>query len=219
MSGWSALSTTILAARRVLPPDLITPAEASAAFMKDTGPEAVPPAESFSRHERSAERFTPEPEPPLKIMPSLRYQFEDRVHVVVDREDEAGRALRLGLDTDVEPDRAVEGRHLVDEQVGQFGLEGVALGVAGEVARWRSPQVGWYDHAADKLAHAGLALGLPSGPRKYFETTTLVAVCDQASGNSTSRCSKTTRPSSPEITAARKSQSTSAIGSTPGRVK
>src|SRR5271168_5437716 len=74
ISGWSALSTTILAARRVLPPDLITPAEASAAFMNESGPEAVPPDESFSRHERSAERLTPEPEPPLKIIPSLRYQ-------------------------------------------------------------------------------------------------------------------------------------------------
>src|SRR5271170_54878 len=74
ISGWSAFSTTILAARRVLPPDLITPADASAAFMKDKGPDAVPPADSFSRHERSADRFTPEPEPPLKIMPSLRYQ-------------------------------------------------------------------------------------------------------------------------------------------------
>src|SRR6201997_1473443 len=75
ISGWSALSTTILAARRVLPPDLITPAEASAAFMNDNGPDAVPPAESFSRHERRADRLTPEPEPPLKIIPSLRYQF------------------------------------------------------------------------------------------------------------------------------------------------
>src|SRR5271168_2766726 len=75
MSGWSALSTTILAARRVLPPDLITPALASAAFMNDNGPDAVPPDESFSRHPRSADRLTPAPEPPLKIMPSLRYQF------------------------------------------------------------------------------------------------------------------------------------------------
>src|SRR5438876_4832274 len=74
MSGWSALSTTILAARRVLPPDLITPAEASAAFMNDTGPEAVPPPASFSLEERMRDRFTPEPEPPLKMMPSLRYQ-------------------------------------------------------------------------------------------------------------------------------------------------
>src|SRR5437016_3911902 len=75
MSGCSALSTTILAARRVLPPDLITPAEASAAFMNDRGPEAVPPAVSLSLQERSADRLTPEPEPPLKIIPSFRYQF------------------------------------------------------------------------------------------------------------------------------------------------
>src|SRR5271154_267121 len=75
ISGWSTLSTTILAARRVLPPDLITPAEASAAFMNDNGPEAVPPADSFSRHERTADRLTPAPEPPLKIIPSLRYQL------------------------------------------------------------------------------------------------------------------------------------------------
>src|SRR3989449_9383194 len=74
MSGWSALSTTILAARRVLPPDLITPAEASAARMKDTGPEAVPPPPTRSREERRRERFTPEPEPPLKMTPSLLYQ-------------------------------------------------------------------------------------------------------------------------------------------------
>ena len=37
------LRITILAARRVLPPDLITPAKASKPFMKLTGPEAEPP--------------------------------------------------------------------------------------------------------------------------------------------------------------------------------
>ena len=40
MSGWSTSSTTILAARRVLPPDLIVPAHESAPRMNDTGPEA-----------------------------------------------------------------------------------------------------------------------------------------------------------------------------------
>src|SRR6266700_4067818 len=39
-SGWSTSSTTIFAARRVLPPDLIVPADASAPRMKETGPEA-----------------------------------------------------------------------------------------------------------------------------------------------------------------------------------
>src|SRR3954471_10493928 len=75
MSGWSTSSTTILAARRVAPPDLIVPAEASAPRMKETGPEAVPPEESSSLEERIRERFRPAPEPPLKMKPSSLYQL------------------------------------------------------------------------------------------------------------------------------------------------
>src|SRR3954471_9121577 len=75
MSGWSTSSTTIFAARRVAPPDLMVPADASAPRMKETGPEAVPPEESSSLEERIRERFRPAPEPPLKIRPSFRYQF------------------------------------------------------------------------------------------------------------------------------------------------
>src|SRR3954464_2234300 len=75
MSGWSMSRTTILAARRVAPPDLMVPAEASAPRMKLTGPEAVPPEESSSFDDRMRERFRPAPEPPLKINPSSRYQF------------------------------------------------------------------------------------------------------------------------------------------------
>src|SRR6195952_3180049 len=58
MSGWSTSRTTILAARRVAPPDLMVPAEASAPRMKETGPLAGPA-----------------PEPPLKMKPSSLYQF------------------------------------------------------------------------------------------------------------------------------------------------
>src|SRR5918993_3705687 len=67
--------TTILAARRVAPPDLMVPADASAPRMKLTGPEAVPPEDSSSLEERIRERLSPAPEPPLKIRPSSRYQF------------------------------------------------------------------------------------------------------------------------------------------------
>src|SRR6184192_2968991 len=74
MSGWSALRMTILAARRVLPPDLMVPALASAPRMKLTGPDAVPPLDSSSREDRMRDRFTPEPDPPLKIKPSSLYQ-------------------------------------------------------------------------------------------------------------------------------------------------
>src|SRR5262249_33277039 len=71
MSGWSMLRITILAARRVLPPDLITPAKASKPRMKLKGPEACPPPERFSIEPRSDERFVPVPDPHLKSMPSV----------------------------------------------------------------------------------------------------------------------------------------------------
>src|SRR5580765_7694443 len=69
MSGWSTLSMTILAARRVLPPDLMTPAKASNPFMKLSGPLAVPPPESVSVDPRRGERSVPLPH--LKSMPSV----------------------------------------------------------------------------------------------------------------------------------------------------
>src|SRR5262245_33937496 len=74
-SGWSALRMTILAARRVLPPDLIVPADASAPRMKLTGPLAVPPPFRPSELERRLLRLIPEPDPPLKMIPSSRYQL------------------------------------------------------------------------------------------------------------------------------------------------
>src|SRR5919204_5793202 len=58
-----------------LPPDLIVPAEASAPRMNETGPDASPPLPSGSREERMVDRLTPDPEPPLKIMPSSTYQL------------------------------------------------------------------------------------------------------------------------------------------------
>src|SRR3954463_2995323 len=75
MSGWSTSRTTILAARRVAPPDLMVTAEASAPRMKETGPDAVPPEDSSSFEDRMRERFRPAPEPPLKMKPSSLYQF------------------------------------------------------------------------------------------------------------------------------------------------
>src|SRR3954453_2758843 len=66
---------TILAARRVLPPDLIVPADASAPRMKLTGPDAVPPPFTYSFDERMRDRLMPAPEPPLKIVPSSTYQL------------------------------------------------------------------------------------------------------------------------------------------------
>src|SRR3954467_10342021 len=71
MSGWSMLRMTILAARRVLPPDLMTPAKASKPFMNLSGPLALPPPLRFSVEDRSVERLVPVPDPHLKSMPSV----------------------------------------------------------------------------------------------------------------------------------------------------
>src|SRR5207247_10507844 len=80
-SGCAMFRMTIFAARRVLPPDLITPAKASKPFMNDTGPEAIPPPESCSFEERMGERLLPVPEPHLKSIPSVlaKSRIEDMV--------------------------------------------------------------------------------------------------------------------------------------------
>src|SRR5688572_9174470 len=86
---------TILAARRVLPPDLIVPAEASAPRMKLTGPDAVPPPLSNSALERIFDKLVPAPEPPLKMMPSSRYQL--RIESIVSSTSRMKHALACRL--------------------------------------------------------------------------------------------------------------------------
>jgi hypothetical protein len=43
--------------------------------MNETGPLAVPPPLTRSFEERSVDRLIPEPDPPLKIVPSSTYQL------------------------------------------------------------------------------------------------------------------------------------------------
>src|SRR3978361_551572 len=74
-------STTILAARRVLPPDLIVPAQASAPRMNDTGPDAAPPLPRGAPATTVVDTMRPDPEPPRKIIPSL--VFQSRIDSIV----------------------------------------------------------------------------------------------------------------------------------------
>src|SRR5690606_39275465 len=82
---------TIFAARRVLPPDLMVPADASAPRMKLTGPDALPPPVSGSADERIRERFTPAPDPPLKTTASCRYH--SRIESMLSSTDRMKHAL------------------------------------------------------------------------------------------------------------------------------
>src|SRR6476659_2773651 len=94
MSGWSPSRSTTLAARRVLPPDLIVPAHESAPRMKDTGPDAVPPLLSGSIEPRMFERLMPEPEPPRKIRPSR--VFQSRIDSIVSLTERMKQAEHCG---------------------------------------------------------------------------------------------------------------------------
>ena len=65
----------------------------------------------------------------LEDLALLLVPVEDRVHRVVDGEDEAGADLLRGRRADVEPHRGVEAEHLVQQGIGQLVLE--ELGVLG----------------------------------------------------------------------------------------
>src|SRR4051794_16433160 len=94
MSGWSTSSTTIFAARRVLPPDLMVPAHESAPRMNETGPLAVPPLVSGSIDPRIFERLMPEPEPPRKMFPSL--VFQERIESMLSSTERMKHAEHCG---------------------------------------------------------------------------------------------------------------------------
>ena len=118
--------------------------------------------------ERRRERLTPEPEPPRKMIALAADPVEDVLHRVLDREDEAGRALRLLLEADVEPDRAVEGGELVDEDRLELVLEGLRLLVVGEVAVRAAPAADGVDDAADHLLDGLLAVGGGHAPAEVL---------------------------------------------------
>src|SRR3989304_3359605 len=178
MSGWSTSRMTILAARRVLPPGLLGPGGGAGPRVRETGPEAGPPAVSRSFEERSRERLMPEPEPPLKIFPSVRYH-----------------SRMESMESSME--RMKQAEH--------WGFSSMPrLNQTGEVkqAFWVTRMCLSSARAGAESPGAAAASSL-RGPRKYLEATTLVAFWDQEAGNSTSFCSKTGMPSAPAMRAVR----------------
>ena len=175
-----------MAARRVLPPDLMTPAKASKPFMKLSGPLAVPPPLRSSVEERSGGKIGAGAGSPLEEHAFGLGEGEDGVERIFHRVDEAGRALRLGvagdaeldglglripvpvlrvgvgLDAvaaDVEPDRRVERSILADENMNEFIVKSGAVFGSAEVALGQPPVANGFGDAAHELAHAGFALG------------------------------------------------------------
>ena len=164
MSGWSTSRMTILAARRVLPPDLMVPAEASAPRMKLTGPEAVPPPFRSSCDERMRDRLMPAPEPPLKIVPSSTYQL--RIESIVSSTERMKQAVAC-CGTPGTPmlnhTGELNAAFWVTSRCLSSSLKASASLVVDEVAVLDAPRGDRVDHAVDDLAQRRLALGRAEG--------------------------------------------------------
>src|SRR4026208_303694 len=176
--------------------------------MNDTGPDAVPPPASSSFDERIGERFVPVPDPNLKSIPSVRARV--RMESIVSWTELMKQAEHCGA--------------FSNPQLNQTGLLNAAFWYTRMCFRsalnaCRSSSVAKYLFAFAHIVIVSttrpmscLTLrarsGVPIWPRKYLETTILVACCDQKLGISTSRCSNTTVPRSLPITAERISHST-----------
>ena len=98
MSGWSMSTMTILAARRVVPPDLMAPAARSPMRRKLIRPEDLPPPASGSSAARRREKLVPVPEPYLNSRASRTHRSmipPSFTRFIVDALDEAGVRLRV----------------------------------------------------------------------------------------------------------------------------
>src|SRR3954464_12228430 len=212
MSGWSMSSTTIFAARRVLPPDLIVPAQESAPRMKETGPDAVPPLASGSIDPRMLERLMPDPEPPRKIRPSR--VFQSRIDSIVSSTERMKQAEHCGDSSKPTLNHTGELNAAIWCSRMWVSSASNASPSDSEAKYPRSrPQSEIVLATRETICLTERSrVGELSCPRKYFWATMLVAFCDQVLGNSTSSCRK-------EPTAAvRSSHSTASKGWTPGRV-
>src|SRR3954447_21178608 len=190
ISGWSMSSTTILAARRVLPPDLIVPAHESAPRMKDTGPDAVPPLESGSIDPRMFDRLMPDPEPPRKMLPSL--VFQARIDSIESSTLRMKQAEHCG-------DSSKPTLNHTGELNAAIWLTRMCVSSAWKASPSSSdakyprarPQSEMVPATRETICLTERSrVGEFSCPRKYFCATMLVEFCDQDFGNSTSSCRK-----------------------------
>src|SRR4029077_14089747 len=203
---------TIFAARRVLPPLLITPAKASKPFMKLTGPDAIPPPLSVSRLPRSVEKFVPVPEPHLKSIPSVR--VSPMIDSMLSLTELMKHAEHCGF-----------GCTPTLNQTGE--LNAIFCSTRRCVSSSRKAS---RDSAPAKYPPASphrtmvfttrpiscrtdpSRCAVAGFPWKYLLVTMFVAVCDQPFGTSTSSCRKIVTPFSLPIRAVRFSHSTASKG-------
>ena len=213
MSGWSTLSSTILAALLVLPPERIAPAELSAPAMKLTGPDAIPPPDRRSVEPRMADRLTPAPLPPRKIRPSVRIQSK-----ISGRESPTGRmkqadtcCLRSGQPTLKYTGllKAARWSASTFHRCSQKSLSKLGSGELSYPPSAKYPPSRAHRPIVPTTLESTCRnevsrSSVPGVPQKYFDAAICAACWDQDSGNSTPGCSHTTPPSPPTIRRSRR---------------
>src|SRR5467141_2422402 len=203
---------TIFAARRVFPPLLITPANASNPFMKLTGPDAIPPPLSVSLLPRNVEKLVPVPEPHLNSIPSVR--VSPMIDSMLSLTELMKHAEHCGFGCTPTLNHTGE-------------LKAIFCSTSRCVSSSRNAS---RDSASAKYPHCSphrtMVLttrpiscrtdpsrwAVPGFPWKYLLVTMFVAVCDQLLGTSTSSCRKIVTPFSFPISAVRFSHSTASKG-------
>src|SRR5947209_4039523 len=194
MSGWSMFRMTIFAARRVLPPLLMTPAKASKPFMKLTGPEAMPPPESVSLLPRNVEKFVPVPEPHLKSMPSVL--AKSMMEPISSRTELMKQAEHCGFACTPTLNHTGELKAIFCSTSKWVSS---SLKASREAASAKYPPCS--PQRTMVLATRPMSWrtedsrsGVPILPWKYLLATMLTAVCDQVLGTSTSSWRKMVAP-------------------------
>src|SRR3989441_3223899 len=212
MSGWSMFRITIFAARRVFPPLLITPANASNPFMKLTGPEAIPPPLSVSLLPRNVEKFVPVPEPHLNSIPSVR--VSPMIDSMLSLTELMKHAEHCGFGCTPTLNHTGELNAIFCSTSKWISSSRKASRDAAS-AKYPpcSPQrtIVFVTRAINCRTDPSRS-GVPGFPWKYLLVTMFVAVCDQLFGTSTSSWRKIVTPFSFPISAVRFSHSTTSKG-------
>src|SRR3954451_18497481 len=179
MSRWSTSSTTIFAARRVAPPGLMVPADASAPRMNDTGPDAVPPLESSSLLDRMRERLRPAPEPPLKMNPSSLYQFRiESIESSTDKMKQADTCWGDFVPTLNHTGELKLNTWWMSMWVSSCSNTSASSGVAREQCSAAARRYAVTTRSTSWRSDHSRA-SVPTAPRKYFVVTMVEALTDQ----------------------------------------
>src|SRR3989475_4384164 len=203
---------TIFAARRVFPPLLITPANASNPFMKLTGPEAIPPPLSVSLLPRNVEKFVPVPEPHLNSIPSVR--VSPMIDSMLSLTELMKHAEHCGLGCTPTLNHTGELKAIFCS---------TSRCVSSSPKASRDAMSAKYPHSSPHRTMVFTTRpiscrtdpsrwGVPGFPWKYLLVTMFVAVCDQLLCTSTSSWRKIVTPFSFPINAVRFSHSTASKG-------